>query len=85
MKKSKEKVSYNYLMRMASGNYLTEYLPEDWHTWNSKKADTFVTENAWEPLEHYDAEEIWQQISQMADLMENCIERYSGVDHANKG
>ena len=81
----KEKVSYNYLMRMASGNYLTEYLPEDWHTWNSKKADTFVEEHAWEPLEHYDAEEIWQQISQMADLMENCIERYSGVDHANKG
>jgi len=80
----KEKVSYNYLMRMASGNYLTEYLPEDWHTWNSKKANTFVTENAWEPLEYWDAEDIWQQISQMADLMENCIERYSGVDHADK-
>ena len=48
----KEKVSYNYLMRMASGNYLTEYLPEDWNTWNSKKADTFVEEHAWEPLEH---------------------------------
>ena len=82
---AKEKVSYNYLMRMASGNYLTEYLPEDWHTWNSKKADTFVKENAWEPFEYYDADEIWVQISQMADLMENCIERYSGVDHANKG
>jgi hypothetical protein len=81
MKNSKEKVSYNYLMRMASGNYLTEYLPEDWHTWSSKKADTFVKENAWEPLEYWDAEEIWQQISQMADLMENCIERYSGVSH----
>ena len=78
---AKEKVSYNYLMRMASGNYLTEYLPPDWHTWNSKKADTFVKEHAWEPLEHYDAEEIWQQISQMADLMENCIERYNGVQH----
>ena len=81
MKKSKEKVSYNYLMRMASGNYLTEYLPEDWHTWNSKKADKFVKENAWEPFEYYNAEEIWQQISQMADLMENCIERYNGVQH----
>ena len=81
----KEKVSYDYLMVLASGNCLTEYLPPDWRTWNSKKADTFVKENAWEPLEHYDAEEIWQQISQMADLMENCIERYSGVDHANKG
>ena len=80
---AKEKVSYNYLMRMASGNYLTEYLPPDWHTWNSKKADTFVKEHAWEPLENWDAEEIWQQISQMADLMENCIERYSEVDHAN--
>ena len=82
---AKEKVSYNYLMRMASGNYLTQYLPEDWHTLYSKKADTFVKENAWEPFEYYDAEEIWQQISEMADLMENCIERYSGVDHANEG
>ena len=78
-------IEYQCYMQEASGHYFTEHLPEDWHTWNSKKADTFVKENAWEPLEHHDAEEIWDQISQVADLMENCIERYSGVDHANKG
>ena len=77
----KEKVSYNYLMRMASGNYLTEYLPNDWHKWSGKKADKFVKEHAWEPFEYYDADEIWVQISQMADLMENCIERYDGVQY----
>ena len=46
---AKEKVSYNYLMRMASKYYLTN-ICQDWHTWNSKKADTFVKEHAWSLL-----------------------------------
>ena len=78
---AKEKVSYNHLMVLASGEYLTEYLPDNWHKWSEKKADKFVEEHAWEPFEDWSADEVWGLIAQTTNLMQKCIENYSEVNY----
>jgi len=50
----------------ASGHYLSTYLPQDFDTWSNSKLDNFLETNAWEPLEHWPAEDIWEQIEDLA-------------------
>jgi len=37
----------------ASGNYLTELLPEDFNMWSEERLHKFIQENLWQPLEGY--------------------------------
>jgi hypothetical protein len=34
--------------------------------WSDTKLDNFLEANAWEPLEHWPAEDIWEQIEDLA-------------------
>ena len=50
----------------ASGHYLCTHLPENFDVWSDTKLDNFLEANAWEPLEHWPAEDIWEQIQDLA-------------------
>jgi hypothetical protein len=50
----------------ASGHYLCTHLPQNFDTWSNRKLNNFLEKNAWEPLEHWPAEDIWEQIDSLA-------------------
>lgn len=50
----------------ASGKYLCEFLPNDFDKWSDDKLDNFLERNAWEPLEFWPAEDIWDEIMHLA-------------------
>ena len=59
----------------ASGQVLCEPLPEnfnddDWHTDEYKDIDEWVVANAWVPYQHWDAEQLWEQISSVANTID---------------
>jgi hypothetical protein len=56
----------------ASGRYLTTYLPDDFDTWSEKKLHAFLEKYASENVEYWDAEDIWEEISDLA----NSVRRY---------
>jgi hypothetical protein len=50
----------------ASGQYLTDYLPQNFDKWTKRKLINFLNKNAWEPLEDYPPEYVWDQIEASA-------------------
>lgn len=75
----KETVSYDHLVVLASGECLTEQLPNDWPKWSNTKLDKFLAEHLWQPFEYWPIDEVWAEICQIADVMQNCIEKYDAV------
>jgi uncharacterized small protein (DUF1192 family) len=53
----------------ASGSYLTEYLPDNWWDMEKEYADEFVELHAWSTFEYWSANEILEQIQNLADEM----------------
>ena len=53
----------------ASGEVLTEYLPEDWQDWEDEKLNEWVEKHAWEPYEWWTAEQLWDQIVSVSYIM----------------
>jgi hypothetical protein len=56
-------------MILASGNYLTANFPDDWFKWEEEELDQFMWNNAWEPLEDFSPDWVYEQIEQSADTM----------------
>ena len=58
----------------ASGQFLTEPLPDDYDQWSNEKLDDFIDDHKWEPFEDYDPSFIWEQIEHLALSVRNYIE-----------
>ncbi len=50
----------------ASGQVLTEKLPDNWRDLEDTTLDDFVVEMAWEPYQFWSASELWNQINSVA-------------------
>lgn len=60
---------YTAAMIMASGQYLTEHLPDNFMDMKDDDFETFVDNHKWEGVENVPADEVASQISQAADVM----------------
>ena len=58
----------------ASGQFLTEPLPDDYDQWSNGDFDEFILTHLWEPFEDYDSSFIWEQIEHLALSVRNYIE-----------
>ena len=58
----------------ASGQFLTENLPDDYDQWSNEKLDDFIDDHKWEPFEDYDPSFIWEQIEHLALSVRNYME-----------
>ena len=59
----------------ASGNYLCESLPNNFIDWTEKKLYNWIERHAWQPFEHWKGEEIFNEIDNLA----NSMNEYVGV------
>jgi hypothetical protein len=57
----------NRAIGMMSGNFLFEYLPDDWPDWSEAKLDEFLLDHATEDLEDWTADMLWDKITSTAD------------------
>ena len=51
---------------LASSFYLCETLPDGWDKWDEDTYNAFLTDNAWEPFEYSDADDIHEMIDNLA-------------------
>ena len=59
-------MEYDEHVILASGHFLTEHLPEDWHTWHKEKLYEFCENYIAEFVEGYDGKFIMDQIDDAA-------------------
>ena len=64
----------------ASGQVLTEELPEnycdaDWKDEEYDDIDEWVVGHAWEPFQYWDADQLWDQISNVAFALKEFHEK----------
>ena len=45
-----------------SGHFLCQHLPDDWADWPEEKLDKFFEDNAWEPLEYWPVNDVYELI-----------------------
>ena len=50
----------------ASGHYLCEHFPEDFKDWEEEQVNEFILDNVWQPFEGYSAEDVWENIDNLA-------------------
>ena len=62
-----KKITRKEAIIWASGQYLTEELPNDYDKWNDKKLEKFVYDKAWFVFEDYDGEQVMEFIAGLAD------------------
>ena len=62
----------------ASGQFLTQGLPDDYDQWTNEELDDFIDDHIWEPLEGHDPAFIWEQIEHLALSVRNYMEESSG-------
>ena len=56
------KISERELMIAMSGNYMSEYLPEDYQEMDDKTLYDFISDHAWEPLQYNPPEQTYEYI-----------------------
>jgi hypothetical protein len=56
-------------MIAASGQVLCTILPSDFEDKDDEEMDQFVVDNAWEPFEHWNANQLWSQIRDVANAL----------------
>ena len=59
----------------ASGQFLTEFLPDNYDQWSNEKLDDFIDDHKWEPFEECDPSFIWEQIEHLALSVRNYIDQ----------
>ena len=59
----------------ASGQFLTEHLPDDYDQWSNEKLDDFIDDHIWEPFEDLEPSFIWDQILNLAKSMREYIDQ----------
>ena len=67
----------------ASGEVLTDYLPEDWQGWEDEDLNEWVEKHAWEPYEWWSAKQLWKQIASVAHTLMNVYN--SALEENNDG
>ena len=55
------------VLQKASGNFLCEDLPDNWEDMEEEEQNNFLEENAWEPFENKNVDEIWSNIEAAGD------------------
>lgn len=60
----------------ASGQVLTTLLPanfddDNWSSSEYEDIDHWITDHAWEPYENWTAEQLWSQISDVAEALKS--------------
>lgn len=58
-------VEFKYLQE-ASGHFLTEYLPDNWEDMSDDDQDKWLESHAWEPLENFSVDDVWNVIDSAA-------------------
>ena len=53
----------------ASGQVLTENLPNHWDALTDDRLDYWLEKHAWEPYEYWSAKQLWEQITSVAYLL----------------
>ena len=62
--------NHTKIFARMSGHFLTTHLPEDWDTWNEEKLDQFFSDHAWEPLEYWPVNDVFELIDNLTiDVM----------------
>jgi hypothetical protein len=61
----------------ASGQFLTDQLPDEFHKWNQVQRLGFIEEHKWQPFEYWDAEEIYEEICDLANTLVHFAENYN--------
>ena len=59
-----------------SGHFLCQHLPDDWADWPEEKLDKFFEDNAWEPLEYWPVNDVYELI----DCVTRDVMNLMGVD-----
>lgn len=54
---------------IASGNYLTQNLPDNFNDLSNDDINLFIEENVWEPLENFSPDWVYEQIAICGELM----------------
>ncbi len=57
----------------ASGFYLTDHLTEDLLNGSEALLDEFILENLWIPFEYWSADDVFEQIQQLADSLRSIL------------
>ena len=63
------------LLQQASKNYLCQPLPDNWYELTEAQQDELILENAWQPLEAWNAHEIYEKIESRADSLASFIDK----------
>lgn len=58
---------YNEAVIFASGEVLTEHLPNDWFEWSDDKLNEFLEDKVSGAFECFEAEGLWNEIDKIAD------------------
>ena len=64
----------------ASSHILCETLPPDYDTWSDEKLEDFLSENAYEPYEHFTPRQLYQEIESLARSIRGYIIADQGGD-----
>tara|TARA_R100000664_G_scaffold25587_1_gene35610 strand:+ start:542 stop:787 length:246 start_codon:yes stop_codon:yes gene_type:complete len=59
-------ITENEALIWASGHFLCEHFPEDFINWEEEQVDKFILDNVWQPFEGYSAEDVWENIDNLA-------------------
>ena len=62
------------IFRNTSGNYLTDYIPEDWDDLNEAEQDRFLESHVIQVYEYHNATQVCNLISNASDATINWIE-----------
>lgn len=65
-RRTKMKKTDNENLIFASGTFLCEAFPADFHTWEEEKLDKYIKDNIWEPFEYYSANQVYDLIDTLA-------------------
>ena len=77
-------MTYEEVVVQVSGNYLTDYLPANWNKMEEKELDEFLESHAWEPLEYWDTNDVWELIMDAANTAWKMITRLNPDEIAVK-
>ena len=50
----------------AASQFLYDDLPDNYRDWSEKELHYFLEKNAWEPIEFWPADDIWEEIETLA-------------------
>lgn len=70
-----KKINYFEILQLTSGNYLSENIPDNWMQMSDDEQSVFLEENAWEPFEYWEVDEVWSLIDAAAYSTKILLER----------